>query len=153
MFLKTCKEKLQKNIILKQERMKANELRIGNFIKYNNEQIGIVSGIQEFLFNNGKVAINQRIDIFYHIENINPIALTEEILLKCGFKDNNYSLDLKLGTKKITFNWYSRIVLTGVRNGYYCQKYKHIKYLHQLQNLYFALTGKELEYENYKTKL
>ena len=23
--------------------------------------------------------------------------------------------------------------------------FKHIKYLHQLQNLYFALTGKELE--------
>lgn len=64
-----------------------------------------------------------------------PVELTEEILLKCGFKiGNKYSNeDARIGDFVITFG----------DNFYY--KKTQIKHLHQLQNLYFAITGFELE--------
>lgn len=113
--------------------MQANELRIGNWVYRAN----------------GK---NGNKDIEYQIENINlqsvkkyePILLTEDILLKAGFElneDNQYMIDdfcfMLLNSK-----WY-------YNNTYYecgCpSKPIDIKYLHQLQNLHFALTQKELE--------
>jgi len=73
------------------------------------------------------------------LENIEPIPLTEEWLLKFGFEikqgrfGNEYWGKINLYTssdKKIVFCF----------DGYL----KGIKYVHQLQNLYFALTGNEL---------
>ena len=82
------------------------------------------------------------------INDCQPIPLTEEWLLKFGFVDKNYTLELKAKRKTIVFNWFSKVVSTGKRSGYYSRKYRHIKYVHQLQNLYFALTGEELEVKN-----
>jgi hypothetical protein len=73
---------------------------------------------------------------------LSGVTLTEEILLKCGF-DKLLSIfkkdDFKIGLdgndfllSEITVVFENKI------------KFK-IQYLHQLQNLYFALTGKELE--------
>jgi len=118
------------------------DLRIGNYVIYNNKEIGTITGVQAFLFNNGKVAINQRLDIFYHTENIKPIPLTEEWLLKLGFVSNPYQDRYDKGifhiecdkTKGETILW-----LAGV---------PHIKYIHQLQNLYHALNGCDLQIGN-----
>lgn len=74
--------------------------------------------------------------------NYQPIPLTEEILLKCGFikldKEDyfyilQYDMNLKIGEDLKLIAWYD-LALNNVK----------IKYLHQLQNLYFALTGSEL---------
>lgn len=76
--------------------------------------------------------------------NIAPITLTEEILLKCGFEyyssNNSYQLDFDLN-----FCIWGRI-----ENGFnvYCCSEElgdTLNYLHQLQNIIFTLTGKELE--------
>lgn len=79
---------------------------------------------------------------------LKPIKLTEELLLKCGFKEikNEPRKWFKIKTKKrgvsldICFSS-KRIVLN---NGYDFVDLLYIKYLHQLQNLYFALTNEEL---------
>ena len=75
-------------------------------------------------------------------EDFRPIPLTEEILLKCGFekhsvtgwfmgKGRTITIDLKIGLIYI--------------NGNIVSKNKNLfRYLHQLQNLYFALTNEEL---------
>ena len=66
-----------------------------------------------------------------------PIELTEEILLKCVFIpcsiiDNHFNI--------------SGMCIWKCNDMFLCDKNGiHIKYLHQLQNLYFALTGEELE--------
>lgn len=78
--------------------------------------------------------------------NFQPIPLTEEWLLKMGFS-------------KITFN-HSTLIEYDLKesdldviyfdpekpdNGFYWGSWKGgVNYVHQLQNLYFALTGEEL---------
>lgn len=77
------------------------------------------------------------------IENIEGIKLTEEILLKCGFVPHTVEktfikvdliIDLELGIAMLDC-----INTTPLL----CR----CKYIHQLQNLYFALTNQELEIE------
>ena len=76
---------------------------------------------------------------------VNPIPLTEEWLLKFGFK-----LDMEI------FNWNATIGENEIgdfklalryseRIGWFFQsKCTVLKYVHQLQNLYFAICGEEL---------
>ena len=81
-----------------------------------------------------------------HLSNdVYPIPLTPEILEKCGFQWDIYWQGLTDG------NW----VLTEGENNTYRLAYgkrRHdvivygIKYLHQLQNLFFCLVGQELNY-------
>lgn len=65
-----------------------------------------------------------------------PIKLTEEILLKCGFD-----------IKSVPYHCINGNVVLYHSKGDFLYKYTgiEIKHLHQLQNLYFALTGEELE--------
>ena len=120
--------------------MKASELRIGNLVnarKTNHtwDQTCLITGLTHkgiyVKYDNGHI-----IPI-----NIEPILLTEEWLLSMGFISNPYQ------------DRYENVVIhvecnktRGVTE-LWIDKMPHIKYLHELQNLYFALTGKELEYE------
>ena len=80
------------------------------------------------------------------LKYIEPIPLTEEILLKCGFEKGYIMYFIRICETRC----YLR---PSYRGGYYygicpyieLRDCKTIQYLHQLQNLYFALTGKELE--------
>ena len=107
--------------------MKANELRIGNLIYLNEELIKFGFSILKF----------------DDLNNIKPIPLTEEWLVRFGFKrDNKY--DFTLNVKDVGEFYTSSEWFHG--NGYITFEHFGIKlfYLHQLQNLYFALTGEEL---------
>lgn len=77
------------------------------------------------------------------LDRIDPIELTEDILLKCGFvkQDNNsYQFDSDLG-----FTLWSKNGSTV--NLYYGSDVfgQDIKTLHYLQNAFFFITGKELQ--------
>ena len=108
--------------------MKATELRIGNFVKFQGEIIEI-DGIDKFNIHwgNGNFA-PITINGFFQ-----PIRLTEEWLEKYKTKINTYFDNDGEGMMIIS-------------NPYYVLKLQYIKleYLHTLQNLYFALTGEEL---------
>jgi len=104
--------------------MEAKELRIGNLVQFTTGSIYKV----DMLYNDFS-------SLLYWM----PIPLTEEWLLKFGFEikqgrfGNEYWGKINLYTasnKKIVF------CFDGCLKG--------IKYVHQLQNLYFALTGQEL---------
>jgi hypothetical protein len=105
--------------------MEVKELRVGNNIKID----GIVVTIDE-----------RTIFDFNHDKRVKePIPLTEDILLKCGFKfinglgyRNKYLQSSILKGNFDTFHW----------NYYGISIY--LENLHQLQNLYFALTNQEL---------
>jgi hypothetical protein len=97
--------------------MKANELRLNNYV-YDNESQDVI-----------------QIERGEHIEYISlydPIPLTEEWLLKFGLMSIKTELGLWNNGDAIYFN-------------YGLEKSIQLKYVHQLQNLYFALTGEELE--------
>ena len=111
--------------------IKANELRIGNLILNRHNELDIVSDrtFQDFRF--------PKMDGNYGYKGI---QLTEEILLMCGFTRIGKSLRLN------TFEYcpISRNLVIHGHGGYYTGLILKIQYLHQLQNLYFALTGDEL---------
>jgi hypothetical protein len=82
------------------------------------------------------------------ISNIYGIQIIEEILLKCGFcyyngkKDGDLTFDLPC---KIDLDFIGgEIKIKSHYEGYDFYRTIPIKYLHQLQNLYHALTGNEL---------
>ena len=108
--------------------MKASELRIGNYVYFEDTLL-------KFDFESGWN--------FYYIK---PIPLTEEWLLKFGFKKNLNSNDIiyyiLAGECLLEYN------LT--HNFADIDLFIDIKYVHQLQNLYFALTNEELTYEQQK---
>ena len=107
--------------------MEAKELRIGNYV-YSNKFVIKSYGVDGF------------INILKNIDNFTPIPLTEEWLVKfdvlfgfnhCG---SYYSFELGLDGYDLRLNY-------GIGVSKYIGS---CKYLHQLQNLYFALTNKEL---------
>lgn len=119
--------------------MKAEDVRIGNLVYYH-----IVDKLNEPEERDAENIIDC-FDIAQMVGNpesneYKPIPLTEEWLLKFGFThEGGYLWDCKdLG--------YQRFIKNHLIKGYFETHYanKHIQYIHQLQNLYFALTGKEL---------
>jgi hypothetical protein len=76
----------------------------------------------------------------YH--DLDAIILTPQILLKCGFR--NFIRDEWIVSHS---NGHADFDLTpeGLRLRHPTPSRLAIKYLHQLQNFYFALTGEELE--------
>jgi hypothetical protein len=112
--------------------MRATELRIGNliYLKSKDKIYEISSGhdIEE-------------IDDAPENFDAKPIQLTEEWLLKFGFVSNPYKDRYELIAK---INIIIECDKTKGLVDLYCEQFPHIKYVHSLQNLYFALTGEEL---------
>lgn len=126
--------------------IQANELRIGNYVKCD---IGptIVKSIRP-------TRIFDRDNVSFPLDEIETIPLTEYWLMKFGFERlaNGWIIDdgsrNDYGDKIAgdnTFSLFDRSYgkLTDLR-------YEKIKLssIHQLQNLYFALTGQELTLKN-----
>lgn len=150
---------------MKTTMIQANELRIGNLVFVDNKKYHpklknipvIVTGIekktltndlrQSFPFSDSSIRIVptqgqfKDLEIGQLNEFIKPIKLTEERLLQCGFKE-----DLSRVSWHITSYVIGEFEIYCIDGG---ESFKYndveIKYLHQLQNLYFVLTGKELE--------
>ena len=130
--------------------MKIQELRIGNwFIGYNGKPFQWSLEHFELL-----TLEKNRPDIDEIIKS--PIQLTEEILLKCGFSDKDYKqgytgIDYERGAMTFDFVLNKPGVMGNWNKCYTFSlpdyRFVNIDYLHQLQNLYFDLTGEELEVE------
>ena len=133
--------------------MKANELRIGNYAKGPFDETVTLKSI----YKEGTPGWQDGEGITYG--PMRPIPLTEEWLKRLGFKLGKYnelnekhyvedSNAIKVIVSGIGFwdiytdyspipKWNKQLnVITDNRG---------IKYVHQLQNLYFALTGEELK--------
>ena len=92
--------------------------------------------------------IEIEIEMDFYLDQLwcNPIPLTEEWLLKFGFEKtlNQYkklTLSNKIGCDNIPF------IILFLDNQYQYDDLRfrtNIEYVHQLQNLFFALTGEEL---------
>jgi len=133
--------------------MKPQELRIGNWVGTPDGifQVAVIfdTGIKVDI---GYGAVQQYSDssIRPDFSNVKPIPITEEWLKKFGFE---YIEDTEYYWKQNPLeNWGYRLVEfprgTWVISQGFMNKFNelaHINYVHQLQNLYFALTGEELE--------
>lgn len=105
----------------------ANELRIGNFLYYkNSNDLAIVEIIHKKHFD-----CRDEYGIFTPNDNYEPIPLTEEWLLKFGFAERC----LIVGNHKIEYE----------NNNFWLNDNGIIlNHVHQIQNLFFSLTGEEL---------
>jgi len=78
---------------------------------------------------------------------VQPIPLTTEWMERFGFdkRENAVSYDWYIGINHITHDWLMVITEMKGDSHFFYQNGRHtIKYVHQLQNLFFALTGEEL---------
>lgn len=109
-----------------------NELRIGNWIYDAQCEMEIQIGTGSHIHN---------LD-----PNSNPIPLTEEWLKRVGFDASGFKqqefLNWGFKVKKDPNSPSNWITFQGFMNQFY--ELTSIQYVHQLQNLYFALTGEEL---------
>lgn len=111
--------------------MQANECRFGNLIKYG----GSITQLDT----------KEMVHFFRFPEAYEPIPLTEEWLLKLGFEkseiNSQFNKDLLTIQIPLSDIWHpkGRVYFNSWAINNECPLY-----IHQLQNLYFALTGEEL---------
>jgi|SRR5687768_13827908 len=119
--------------------MRKEELRIGNYFKWS-EFASMGKGVD-------RITHGQQIEDYINFKE--PIKLNPQWLLKFGFTqgDNTTSndsfYDIAVGGSNLGINPDNGVVwITRDKNSF--NNPACIDYVHQLQNLYFALTGKEL---------
>lgn len=128
--------------------MKPQELRIGNIVKIDDEYLGPIEGKVTSLKESGEVELLLSVSkgngryFVCGSDDIFPIPITDELLLKNGFKQCGYIFKaLFIEMYEVSNGWYphfdndrleTTIALT-------------IKYIHQLQNAYYLVTGNGLE--------
>ena len=129
--------------------MEAKELRIGNYVYDNYREVYKLIVKSDFL----------NLDYRIEFDILKPIPLTEEILLKCGFEktkilgsylkntpntEKGYGITIH---SQHPFNdkLFTQVIEIYQINGSGLFVQGGLKHLHQLQNLYFALTCTELE--------
>lgn len=144
--------------------MKANELRSGSIISINRKFV-VVDHIRShdfsttindgftIIFNNGNLETDDN-------DSIEPIPLTPSVLEAAGFEvyhknlgtkwhKNNYFTDCKEAAEIMCLSLNPENGRCGISDtdseSSPAMTGRRILYLHQLQNLYFALTGTELE--------
>ena len=116
--------------------MKANNFRIGNYLKWKDNISAICLITEDSLdLEKGYFYYN---DILISNKELKPIPLTEEWLLNFGFKfDTPFYRNDTFQAKKDSDGFLVYQFSDFLRRTYY---------VHQLQNLYFALTGQELDF-------
>ena len=132
--------------------MKANELRIGNLIigEYTHDydrkeqllcKVVVIDSVGETQHSIW-VDSNSSVETF---DDFKPIPLTEDWLKRFGatkYYNDTYHIAFMWIIKIDNNTWEVRVNLDFLL----CD----IQYVHQLQNLYFALTGEELKYNHLK---
>jgi len=135
----------------------SSHFRIGNIVLINRNGINVVSVV--YLLNN-----TGDVGVFYDrsIDNadgritspkrVQGVIITPDILKACGFEPKVYN------RSDLSTDVHGKDLVRMKKCGIYCffrdgkleyvevggTQRRHIKYLHQIQNLHFALTGKEM---------
>lgn len=128
--------------------MKANELRIGNLIQTKEyksaRRIICFYGSSDVLVDSGYVTFPTDDESEYSLNELEPIPLTEEWLLKFGFEKIN---ETDWQSPSSCYRWDTAregMQFLTLDDEWLFFSNGEVEYVHQLQNLYFALTGEEL---------
>ncbi len=126
--------------------MNRNELRFGNYIRFNEYFDG------ELMEPNEKALDEEDMWMLWDdgLPDISPIPLTEEWLRRLGFSDKNYKegyIGIDVGDTDFVLNKpHDNWLHFGWDFKYGgWPRQKSFEFVHELQNFFFVLTGKELE--------
>ena len=139
--------------------MKANELMVGNIVRYDGMTVYIdqinKTKIEGMIDKNDLL-----IDIRFRVELLEPIPITEELLLKNGFKHeydciceytyyireiDDYFVEVKIGCSNMGDEYINCHIDNCDRNSV---ANADIRYLHQLQNL-LNIVGVKMKWKVY----
>jgi hypothetical protein len=123
----------------------AYELRLGNYVLVNQDirKISIITSTTVFTIDADES--NEEASSETNLETVNPVPITDDVLKECGFVYHDY------------FKFW-QLVTTGIRSEMdinsdydlidFMRKtiIKKMTSLHQLQNVYFMLKGRELKW-------
>lgn len=124
--------------------IEANELRLGNLVKHTEDD---VTG-QILEFHGNEIVVEDWGFGTTNLSECESIPLSEEWLFKFGFYDAAHLIFKPIGEGySICYNKHKHtlFVSTPKGEGFSCFENATV---HQLQNLYFALTGQELTINN-----
>jgi len=129
--------------------MEATELRLNNFVIYEGEIVPVI-GMEN---NNNGLFVKIDSATVIDQKKLKPIALTAEWFSRLGFKEvyrssTRVRFDLP-NYCRFDFDLSSNKILEGFL---FFGNYIKCNYLHQLQNIYFTLTGEELKIEHSLTQ-
>jgi hypothetical protein len=110
--------------------MKANDFRVENIVMVNGS-ISIVTEVKQLGLRVGYTTSQGSRNSYVDYDRIEPIKLTDDWMFMFGFE------------KKSAYYTIYPVSIKRQRTEYFYHG-KQIYYVHQLQNLYFALTSKEL---------
>lgn len=127
--------------------LKASDLRVGNYVQSKPLSIPRLNISSDGVTEVSGYGISVMESDVENKLGFKPIPLTEEWLLKFGFSNGNKELsNCDLWDK----HWIGEFEIQKTGTGWSFDPYRFDKvvwfqYVHQLQNLYFALTGEELK--------
>ena len=127
--------------VINQE-MKANEFRIENIVMYDGDIVNVIGIKQTGLL--CEVWIEDIYDSV-DIEELKPIELTEDVFLKCGFEKGKSKFWEQWNKGLISLLWDKELKSWMYVPNIMIEWSVELKHLHELQNLYFAITKQELE--------
>ena len=113
--------------------MEAHELMIGNYVLKDNNITTVNTGLIAYIFYNGLK------------DRFKPIPLTEQWLKDFGFEEINHINGYSFHSLSKSKNNKCHLDVYDNYTKYYGYSVNHCQYVHQLQNLYFTLTGKQLK--------
>lgn len=126
--------------------IQVNELRIGNWVMVG--KMTEPTRVFSLNYNRNSDYIGYLINASIPGSHLYPIPLTPEILEKCGFKYDHDQIGMMYRIKNFVMFYDGE----GIGRNYGMDASDeermdvNCKYLHQLQNLYFALTNTEINY-------
>lgn len=120
--------------------MNASELRIGNIVFEPLNENKRAFEVYELYHEKGYDKINH-----FNAINFEPVALTEEWLLKFDVRKRFDTAYIPCYSEDCSCAYDLVFDLIKEEPNVLVYNFKKIKYVHQLQNLYFALTGEELQ--------
>lgn len=126
--------------------IKANELRRFNKVVFAED--GTVFDVL-LIEEAGLMVKNEEEEFWCEIDQFDGIPLTEEWLLRMGFEKTEKEWYFLNVCNDWTYLYWNKEGIFELSVNKHSVIFQNITSVHQLQNLYFALTGEELEIKSY----
>lgn len=135
--------------------MKTSELRLGNWVKYKDKYAKVENMSSRFIMDTSDYIGVRHTGEGYTMcvsTAFKPIELTDEVLSKIGFNKYNDVINIYVFENERVIIIYAPnlklLRIEDIKNDILIDRnvrLNNVEYLHQLQNVYYLLIGKELE--------